>query len=44
MFTPSPSSSVCYEVSPVEVVTVESLVWPTGSWNVQVQDTKNLDL
>ena len=44
MFTPSPLSSVCSVLSPVEVVTVELLVWPTGSWHVQVQDTKNLDL
>ena len=27
-----------------QVVTVELLVWPTGSWHVGVQDTKNLDL
>ena len=44
MFTPSPSSSICSVLSPVEVVTVELLIWPTGSWHVQVQDTKKLDL
>ena len=44
MFTPSLSSSVCSVLSPVEVVTVELLVWPSGLWHVQVQDTKNLDL
>ena len=27
----------------LEVVTVELLIWPTGSWHVQVQDTKNFD-
>ena len=44
MFTLSHSSPVCYVLSPVEVVTVELLLWPTGSRHVQVQDTKNLDL
>ena len=44
MFTHSSLSSICSVLSPVEVVTVELLVWPTGSWHVQVGDTKNLDL
>ena len=45
MFTPDPSwSSVCSVVPSAQVVTVELLVWPTGSWHVRVQDTKNLDL
>ena len=44
MFLPCPSSSVRSVLSPVGVVTVELLLWPTGSWYVQVQDTKNLDL
>ena len=39
--------SVCSVVSSVvpsvEVVTVLLLVWPTGSWHVQIQDIKNLD-
>ena len=44
MFTPSHSSSVCSVVPSVQVVTVELLVWLTGSWHVRVQDTKHLDL
>ena len=44
MFTPSPLSSVCSVVPSAQVVTVELLVWPTGSWHVRVQNTKNLDL
>ena len=44
MFTPSPSSSVCSVVPSAQVVTVELLVWPTGSWHVRVQDSKDLDL
>ena len=44
MFTLSHSPSVCSVLSPVEMVTVELLVWPTGSRHIQVQDTKNLDL
>ena len=44
MFTPSPSSSVYSVVPSAQVVTVELLVWPTGSWHVREQDTKNLDL
>ena len=44
MFTPIHSSSVCSVVPSVQVVTVELLVWLTGSWHVRVQDTKHLDL
>ena len=40
----SPSSSVCSVMSSVQVITVELLVWPTGSWHVRAQDTKNVDL
>ena len=44
LLAPSPSSSVCSVVPSVQVLRVELLVWPTGSWHVRVQDTKNLDL
>ena len=42
MFTLSLSSSVCYVVPSVQVVTVKLMVWPTGSWHVQAQVIKNL--
>ena len=44
LLAPSPSSSVCSVVPSVQVLRVELLVWPTGSWHVRVQDTKNMDL